>query len=269
MANNFRDSGRKVPIASASADLTAGALAYQENICGIVDVSVLSGAEATLDTQGVFTIAVPSNVVKGDLLYADLSAESADLLLTEVSDGLNTFIGVALTARDATTLDADVRLCPGQLAGTLPMAAAGKDAKLATFIETTDAGTYTSPDITVPGGAIITNISVWSDAVWDTANSATMIVGDDTDPNGWFTAIDLLTTDLENFEYANFNQSGGLEGVQLVPATGVRIRAYSTAPRVITGEIITVGVTGTAGRTFMLVEWVVPSEVLNATKIDT
>ena len=45
------------------------------------------------------------------------------------------------------------------------------------FTETTGAGTYTGT-ISLPAGSTLIDIQVQSTALWDTATSATMIVGD-------------------------------------------------------------------------------------------
>lgn len=111
MANNYKHSGRHIPVASASGAITVGNLVYQEGVVGVALNSAASGASLDIATEGVWEIAVPSGTVKGDLLYADLSAESVSLTLTEAASGAY-FVGQALTARD-TDGNAQVKLMGG------------------------------------------------------------------------------------------------------------------------------------------------------------
>lgn len=127
-----------------------------------------------------------------------------------------------------------------------------------TFTETAGAGTYTG-SVVVPAGATIVDIKVRSTALWDTQTSATMEVGDGTDPDGWFTGVDLKATDLLVGEELNFVQTGGKEGAYLSLTTGARTAAYSASARTVSGIITTVGATGSAGRTRMMVLYVLPT----------
>jgi len=125
------------------------------------------------------------------------------------------------------------------------------------FTETTGAGTYTG-GVTVPAGALVHDIKVWSTALWTAATSAAMKVGD-TDDDGWYTGIDLKATDLLVGEEINFENLGGKQGAYLVAATGTRTAAYSASSRLVSGIITTVGTTGNAGRTFMEVVYSLPT----------
>lgn len=129
-----------------------------------------------------------------------------------------------------------------------------------TFTETTGAGTYTG-SVNVPAGATIIDIKVRSTALWDTATSATMKVGDAADDDGWFTGINLKATDLLVGEEINFVQTGGKEGAYLNTTTGARSAAYNAAAVVISGIVTTVGASGSAGRTRMVVIYAVPTAV--------
>lgn len=133
------------------------------------------------------------------------------------------------------------------------------------FTETTGAGTYTG-SVTVPAGATILDIQVRSTALWTATSSAAMDVGDATDPDGWYAAIDLKATDLLVGEVIRFSSPGGKEGVYLVTATGLLSAAYSASARVISGIVTTVGAAGNAGRTRMLVVYVLPASVTAASK---
>jgi len=126
------------------------------------------------------------------------------------------------------------------------------------------AGTYTGA-VTVPAGATILDIKVRSPVLWAAATSATMEVGDATDPDGWFTGINLKATDLLVGEEISFDQTGGKQGAYLNNTTGLRSAAYAATARVITGTVVSEGA-GTAGRTRMLVTYTLPASVSNAVK---
>src|SRR3990172_11751838 len=87
------------------------------------------------------------------------------------------------------------------------------------FVETTGAGVYTG-SVNIPAGATILNVRVRNTAAWTATSSATLIVGDTADPNGFYDAIDLKATDLVVGEELNFDNLGGKPGVYLVAATG-------------------------------------------------
>lgn len=110
MANNYKMSGRVIPITSASAAITSGNLVYQEGFIGVALNDADSGASLDIATEGVWDLTVPSGVAKGEVLYADLfGGESVNITLTETST-TNTLIGIAVTSRDATTGKAQVKL---------------------------------------------------------------------------------------------------------------------------------------------------------------
>lgn len=139
-------------------------------------------------------------------------------------------------------------------------------AEEATFTETTGAGTYTG-SVTVPAGASILDIQVRSTALWTATTSALMDVGDVTDPDGWYTQIDLKATDLLVGEVIRFASTGGKEGAYLVAASGLLSAAYSASARVVSGIVVTEGAAGNAGRTRMLVTYVLPASATAATKV--
>lgn len=126
------------------------------------------------------------------------------------------------------------------------------------FTETTGAGVYTG-SVTIPAGALLVDVKVWSTALWTATTSALMDVGDAADADGWFTQINLKATDLLVGEEINFENLGGKQGVYLVAATGLRSAAYSAAARLVTGVVTTVGAAGNAGRTHMSVIYSIPT----------
>jgi hypothetical protein len=127
-----------------------------------------------------------------------------------------------------------------------------------TFTETAGAGTYTG-EVVVPAGAWLLDIMVQNVALWTAATSASLEVGDATDPDGFYTAVDLKATDLLANESISFAQQGGVGGAYL-PAGHVLGR-YSASERTITATVVTVGAGGTAGRTRVLVQYIDAGDV--------
>lgn len=154
--------------------------------------------------------------------------------------------GVTLTAAELAKIDG---LAAG---GYIPVV------EMRSFTETTGAGVYTG-SVTVPAGALITDVKAWSTVLWTATTSATLKIGDATDDDGWFIGIDLKATDLLVGEELNFNQTGGKPGAYLDTSTGKRSAAYSASARVVSGIVTTVGAAGSAGRSFMAVHYVLPT----------
>jgi len=124
-----------------------------------------------------------------------------------------------------------------------------------TFTEDGDT-TYTGT-VNLPANSHILDIQVQSTALWDDGTSASMVVGDAADADGFYTAIDLKATDLLVAEVIRFESTGGTEGAYIVTATG-ELNNYSAAARNVIGVVTTGGQDGTAGRTRMLVKYAIP-----------
>lgn len=127
-----------------------------------------------------------------------------------------------------------------------------------TFTETTGAGTYTG-SVELPAGATLLDIIINGVALWDTTTSATLKVGDVTDDDGYFTAVNLKATDLLAGESIAFESAGGKAGAYI--ANSQVSPRYSASARTISGIITTVGAAGSAGRTRMVVLYVLPTAV--------
>jgi hypothetical protein len=257
---NYKHSGERMPVASASGVITGGNLVYQEGFVGVVEAGVASGQPAQVATSGVWYVAVPEGTVKGDRLYADLTAESTNLATTRHPVANSVFIGVAEAAVNAAGR-ANVRLSPDLARGS----GTGVRVEMVAFYESAGAGTYTG-SVTVPGGSLITNIRVWNEALWAASTSATMKVGDAADDDGWYVGINLKATDLLVGEEINFDNTGAKEGAYLNLTTGARTKAYGSSDRVISGIITTVGATGATGGTRMVVEYITPQALTSAVK---
>lgn len=133
-----------------------------------------------------------------------------------------------------------------------------------TFTETTGAGTYTG-SVVLPAGATLLDIIVNGVALWTATTSATLIVGDGTDPDGYYIGVDLKATDLLAGESLSFALAGGKAGAYIADSQ-VSPR-YSASARTISGVVTTVGAAGNAGRTRMVVVYVLPTaSVAAATK---
>jgi hypothetical protein len=117
------------------------------------------------------------------------------------------------------------------------------------------AGTYTGA-VTVPAGATIHDIIVNGVVLWAAATSAVMKVGDATDDDGYYTAVNLKATDLLAGESISFALAGGKAGAYI--ANSQVSPRYSASARVISGIVTSVGA-GTAGRTRMCVIFTLPT----------
>jgi predicted RecA/RadA family phage recombinase len=104
MANNFRHSGKRLPVVSASAAVTSGQLVVQEGVFGVALVSVASGAGFWIGAEGVWVLTVPASTVKGDRLFLDgavLSTDAVNPTITRTGGTGDTLIGIAMSDRDA------------------------------------------------------------------------------------------------------------------------------------------------------------------------
>ena len=114
-------------------------------------------------------------------------------------------------------------------------------------------GTYTA-SVTIPANSWLYDIRVYAVALWNSGTSASLQVGDATTADGYYTAVDLLATDLLVGEVLSFDSPGGVEGALIVTASGLRNRMWSASERVITATVVEVTTTVVAtGITHILV----------------
>lgn len=125
--------------------------------------------------------------------------------------------------------------------------------------EENGAGTYTGT-ITIPAYAVIIDVITHAEALWTAATSASLVIGDDDDADGFAAAVDLKATDLLANESLSFAFPGAaadagayLDGT----ATHITNRVKSS-DRTITATVTSVGA-GTAGRTIVAVVYAVPT----------
>jgi hypothetical protein len=114
-------------------------------------------------------------------------------------------------------------------------------------------GTYTGT-IALPAGARIIDIGVDGQVLWAAGTSASMIVGDDADNDGFFTSTNLKATDLLAGEINNLEHPGGKAGAYI--ASEQRLNLYQATARNVIGVVTSVGA-GTAGRTRLYVVYAV------------
>lgn len=202
------------------------------------------------------SVATATVATDGSLTFTGLTAEAHFYAYAQVSSEHRY---VKFSTMDSTVPSASEQRRLVGITGT-PAVAVER-----TFTETATAGVYTG-SVTVPAGASILDIIVNAVALWDTGTSATMKVGDATDDDGYYTAVNLKATDLLAGESISFALAGGKAGAYIANSQ-VSPRYLGTA-RVISGIITTVG-TGTAGRTRMTVIYSAPvtDDTAAATKV--
>lgn len=113
--------------------------------------------------------------------------------------------------------------------------------------------------IVLPAGTCIVDVIVQGTAVWNATTSATLIVGDATDDDGWYTGVDLKATDLTAGQTLTFAMAGGKQGAYFADAAtpgSQNTAQYSATARTVSAKVTTVGapVTGRTGDT--TVTWV-------------
>ena len=119
------------------------------------------------------------------------------------------------------------------------------------------AGVYTISCV-VPAGSYIQDVQVHTDTLWVSASSATLIVGDSDDDNGFYTGVNAMATDLIANEVLRFDHDGGKLGAYITDDNGVMTQ-YSSSARTITAQMTTVGAS-TAGVTRIVVIWAKPTD---------
>ena len=195
------------------------------------DTVEVGGVALPTALTGVTASAAELNLLDG------VTASTAELNIldgvTASAAELNILDGVTATAAELNALD-----------GATPIVAVER-----TFTETTGAGTYTGA-VVLPAGATLLDIIVNGVALWTATTSAALEVGDGTDPDGYYTAVDLKATDLLAGESLSFAHAGGKVGAYIADSQ-VSPR-YAAASRTITGTVVTVGAAGDAGRTRMV-----------------
>lgn len=117
------------------------------------------------------------------------------------------------------------------------------------------AGVYTASK-KLPAGSIIHDILVNGVALWNNGTSATLIVGDGTDPDGYYTAVNLKATDLLAGESISFALAGGKAGAYI--ANSQVSPRYNAGEVTIAAEVTTVGSVPSTGETRIAILYALP-----------
>lgn len=117
------------------------------------------------------------------------------------------------------------------------------------------AGVY-SAAAALPPGAHLLDVLVEGVALWDNGTSATLIVGDGADDDGYYTGVNLKATDLLPGESLSFALAGGKAGAYI--ANSQVSPRYSASARTITAKVTTVGTAPSTGETRVQVIWAQP-----------
>lgn len=134
--------------------------------------------------------------------------------------------------------------------------------------EASAATSYTAT-FAIPAGAVLHNIRVIAQALWN-GTSATLKVGDTADDDGYFIGVNVKATDLLVNEVLSVEDGdlwGGKNGAYLVAATGQRgptatnFGQYYAAGSNITAIVTPGAADGTLGRTLVEVEYSIPTSV--------
>lgn len=179
--------------------------------------------------------------------------------LTADVDELNTLTGVTSSADELNILDG-VTATAAEINKVAGLTAANASLTLTqevTFTETSGGGTYTGT-MALPAGSRIIDIGCDGQVLWNSAGACALIVGDGTDPDGFFTTTDLKATDLLAGEINNLEHPGGKAGVYIASE---QRNLYSAAARDIIAVVTQASGTGTAGRTRVYVTYTVPVPV--------
>jgi hypothetical protein len=118
--------------------------------------------------------------------------------------------------------------------------------KTMALAESGAAGVY-AVSVVLPAHSTVLDIIVHGVALWTAGTAATLIVGDTTDPDGFYTAVNLKATDLLAGESLSFALAGGKAGAYI--ANSQVSPRYSATARTISASVTTTGTTATAGRT--------------------
>lgn len=217
----------------------------------VAELNLLDGSIAgTSVASKVLTLGADKNTDVLALPVGGLAiGPGAGTPITASAAEINTLTGITPTAAELNKVDG------------IPATAYLTVTEEVTFTQTSGNGTYTGT-IALPAGSRIIDIGVDGQVLWNASVSASLIVGDGVDPDGFFTATDLVATDLLAGEINNLEHPGGKAGAYIAAEQRV---LYQATARSVIGVLTQVG-TGTAGRTRMYVTYATPTAVA-ATKV--
>jgi hypothetical protein len=130
---------------------------------------------------------------------------------------------------------------------------------VADFTETAGAGTYTA-EVTIPAGAFVLDVMWVNSALWTAATSAAMNVGDTTDPDGIFAAVNVKAAPALGAFLSYQRKDAGVGAY-----AGTKLLQYAAQDK-IKATVTTEGAAGVAGRSRMIVTFVNPPAPVVAAK---
>ncbi len=192
---------------------------------------------------------------------AEIDVESGGALKiagTDVASEVGALSGVTATAAEINKVD-------GLAATAYPVVMVGTS-----FTESA-ATTYTGT-VVVPAGAILQDIGFVNTVLWG-ASTATLVIGDGVDPNGWLESINIKATEFLVGEV--FQMRGGIASAGFLGKIGdYTVAATSRIGLVTSGDsgvyygsagsvvfVISAGTPSTTGRSFGWVTYCVPTMV--------
>jgi hypothetical protein len=239
---------------------------------GTCNLTVDRGANGTQKAthQAGATVTVGTNSTASGITLADLGVTATkaevNVLAGDVAGTMTAgkplipTTGGVVSALDVTSLKVGgVATTPGNAT------AGGIQTKELTFTETVGAGTYTGT-VVVPAGATVQDVQVRNTALWTASVSASLVIGDGDDANGYVEATNVKTAPIADTNGAGAGFSSRLTLGATIGVYKGGAGKFCAAQKTITATITTVDVaTGNTGITRVLVTYAVPA-VTAATK---
>jgi hypothetical protein len=211
------------------------------------EVAVELGLTATAAELNTLAGVTAGTVAAGKAIVTTTNKHIDALVITDGGLALGADAGTAISSTAA-----ELNLLDGATAPPVQVAER-------TFTETAGTGVYTAT-VAIPAGATVLDVIWRNTVVWNAGTSASLVVGDDDDANGYIEATDVLTAPI-----ADVNGAGA--GISTRLSLGATVGAYKggggrfcATAKTITATVTTVSAAaGTTGRSRLLVEYALPS----------
>jgi hypothetical protein len=161
--------------------------------------------------------------------------------------------GGVIDALDVTALKVNGVSCTPATAGAGVAVTAER-----TFAETSGTGTYTAT-VTIPAGATVLDVVWRNTVVWGNAGSASLVVGDDDDVNGYIEATDIKTAPAADTNGAGTGMSTRLSLGATCGLYKGGAGKYCAAQKTLTATVTTGVGTAATGRSRLLVTYSLPA----------
>jgi len=135
------------------------------------------------------------------------------------------------------------------------------------------AGVHTS-SVTIPAGAYVSDILIQGVTTWASGTNALLIIGDETDPNGYIESTSCKTVFTAGI-HASILSCGagaagvGAPGVYIMDASGTGSGGYLSTARKVIAEITTTGSASIVGETRIVVIWSKPTDSVSSSYVAT